>query len=229
LLRGACHRAALRADPLARNDGASGSSVDSTFRTVHRRHTSAFIADTLPHSRGGFRPSFAFVAPPLLEKGAGKAGSPLLPWPPVHKVVCVCSTGGKPQGSQDIPAFPARWFYGLCRALPGERCTIAPVALRLIDARTRSGRCITATLDARTPGARTTRFCRPRTTLSSARYSRSRSPALRSPSRRCGPCPPPSGPRVVTIAIRPFSSGWSERNIRQSRNSVNKNIFTSAA
>jgi hypothetical protein len=44
------------------------------------------------------------------------------------------------QGSQDIPAFPAQWFYGLCRALPGERCTIAPVALRMADARTRSGR-----------------------------------------------------------------------------------------
>jgi hypothetical protein len=37
------------------------------------------------------------------------------------------------------PAFPAQWVYGLCRALPGERCTIAPVALRMIDARARSG------------------------------------------------------------------------------------------
>ena len=43
---------------------------------------------------------------------------------------------------------------------PGERCTIAPVALRMTDARTRSGRHITATLGAQTPGARTTRFCR---------------------------------------------------------------------
>jgi len=31
------------------------------------------------------------------------------------------------------PAFPAQWFDGLCRALPGERCTIAPVALRMAD------------------------------------------------------------------------------------------------
>jgi len=29
------------------------------------------------------------------------------------------------------PAFPAQWSYGLCRALLGERCTLAPVALRL--------------------------------------------------------------------------------------------------
>nr|QDF42317.1 hypothetical protein FJN17_10725 [Bradyrhizobium symbiodeficiens] len=41
--------------------------------------------------------------------------------------------------SQDNPAFPARWVYGLCRALPGERCTIAPVALQIADMRTRSG------------------------------------------------------------------------------------------
>ena len=38
------------------------------------------------------------------------------------------------------PAFPAQWFDGLCRALPGERCTIAPVALRMTDAPARSGR-----------------------------------------------------------------------------------------
>ena len=52
------------------------------------------------------------------------------------------------------------WFYGLCRALLGERCTIAPVALRMTDALPRLGHHITATLDAQTPGVRTTRFCR---------------------------------------------------------------------
>ena len=36
-------------------------------------------------------------------------------------------------GEAKHPAFPAQWFYGLCRALPGERCTIAPVALRMAD------------------------------------------------------------------------------------------------
>jgi len=43
------------------------------------------------------------------------------------------------QGSLDIPAFPAQWFDGLWRALPGERCTIAPVVLRMTDAPARSG------------------------------------------------------------------------------------------
>ena len=37
-------------------------------------------------------------------------------------------------GQPRHPAFPAQWVYGLCRALPGERCTIAPVALRMADA-----------------------------------------------------------------------------------------------
>ncbi|MDA9430907.1 hypothetical protein XH88_03720 [Bradyrhizobium sp. CCBAU 51627] len=35
------------------------------------------------------------------------------------------------------PAFPAQWFDGLCRDLPGERCTIAPVALQIADAKVR--------------------------------------------------------------------------------------------
>src|SRR3954468_16618553 len=67
------------------------------------------------------------------------------------------------QVKPEHPAFPAQWVYGLCRALPGERCTIAPVALRMTDARTRSGRHITTRLGAQTPGARTTRFCRTQT------------------------------------------------------------------
>ena len=57
-------------------------------------------------------------------------------------------------GEAKRPAFPAQWFDGLCRALPGERCTIAPVALPIPDARTRLGRHITTRLDAslRAPG-----------------------------------------------------------------------------
>jgi hypothetical protein len=74
-----------------------------------------------------------------MKEGAGKTGSRLAPavrcaqmrWKQMHSGI---------QGSPDIPAFPAQWFYGLCRALPGERCTIAPVALRMADARARSGR-----------------------------------------------------------------------------------------
>src|SRR5437868_12096945 len=61
-------------------------------------------------------------------------------------------------------------FNGVLRALPGERCTIAPVAFRAADARARSGRHITARLDAQTPGVRTTRLLRPRTSLPVPRW-----------------------------------------------------------
>ncbi|MET4212275.1 hypothetical protein ABIB95_007122 [Bradyrhizobium sp. LA2.1] len=63
-------------------------------------------------------------------------------------------------GEAKHPAFPAQWFYGLCRALPGERCAIAPVTLRMTDVRARSGRHITARLGAQAPSARTARFYR---------------------------------------------------------------------
>jgi hypothetical protein len=62
------------------------------------------------------------------------------------------------------PGLPcADGFNGVLRALPGERCTIAPVTPPIADARARSGRYITARLDAQTPGVRTTRLLRPRT------------------------------------------------------------------
>ena len=73
---------------------------------------------------------------------------------------CATKFAQRHTGEAKHPAFPAQWFDGLCRVLPGERCTIAPVALPIADARARSGRHITARLGAQTPGARTTRFCR---------------------------------------------------------------------
>src|SRR5437764_15480655 len=61
-------------------------------------------------------------------------------------------TGG-PQVTPGHPGLPcADGFNGVLRALPGERCTIAPVAFRIADARARSGRHITARLDAQTLG-----------------------------------------------------------------------------
>jgi hypothetical protein len=98
-------------------------------------------------------------------------------------------------GEAKHPAFPAQWFYDLCRALPGERCTIAPVALRMADARARSGRHITARLGAQTPGARTTRFRRtPITPVVRAMPSLT---ALRpaKPIAPMWPRPSPPGPR----------------------------------
>jgi hypothetical protein len=102
---------------------------------------------------------FASSPCPLMKEGAGKTGCRL--GPTVHCAkVALRKAAQRHTGEAKQPAFPAQRFYGLCRALPGERCTIAPVASWMADARTRSGRHITTRLDAQTPGVRTTRFCR---------------------------------------------------------------------
>ena len=111
------------------------------------------------HPRGLFRPSFASTPHPRLKEGAGKTGCR----PGTHGPLCERwqqESAQRHTGEAQHTAFPAQWFDGLCRVLPGERCTIAPVALPIADARARSGRHITARLGAQTPGARTTRFCR---------------------------------------------------------------------
>ena len=118
------------------------------------------LADILSRSRGAFRPSFASSIA-LFEKRAqgrpGAAGTEIRALENAHGVDHRCCR---------IPAFPARnGCNGFLRALLGERCTIAPVALRMADARARSGCHITARLDAQTPGVRTTRLLRPRTSL----------------------------------------------------------------
>jgi len=80
-------------------------------------------------------PELCVDASPPMNKGAGKTGSRLAPIDrhAGRKLRALrCIAGNRATG--DIPAFPAQWFYGLCRALPGERCTIAPVALRMTDA-----------------------------------------------------------------------------------------------
>jgi hypothetical protein len=194
----------------ARNDGARGIGVAFTTRTslAGTSLVDISLADTASRSRGWFCPSFARRPRPPLEEGAGKAGSPLLPWPPVRQNACAFSTGGEPQGSRDIPAFPARWLYGLYRALPGERCTLAPVTLRKI-----------ARLGAQPFGRQDHTILPYAAPVVHARQE----------SRATQPRPPPPGPRVVTIAIRPSSLGRVADSIRQTRNSVNTNIFAKAA
>ena len=75
----------------------------------------------------------------LMKEGAGKTGCRLAPAVHCARVQSEDLHSGI-QVKPKHPAFPAQWFDGLCRALPGERCTIAPVALRMADARARLGR-----------------------------------------------------------------------------------------
>ena len=125
------------------------------------------------------------------------------------------------------PGLPcADGFNGVLRALLGERCTIAPVASRLIDVRARLGRHIAASLGARTPGAGTTRLLRPRTAWPQ-RPGLACAPRTVDQTAVTAPCrmrvvpgltvarpvlthiapalprPPHPGPHLVTIAKRP--------------------------
>jgi hypothetical protein len=89
-------------------------------------------------SRGTSCPSFAAVAALESAEGAGKAGCRLAP--AVHcAMIALREAAQRHTGEAKHPAFPAQWVDGLCRALPGERCTIAPVALRMADVSARLG------------------------------------------------------------------------------------------
>src|SRR5262249_29374989 len=76
---------------------------------------------------------FASHRPSLGKRAQGKPGADCARSP-------VCESRDKKahglnyRYSRDIPAFPAQWFYGLCRALPGEAAFLAPVAGGIVSA-----------------------------------------------------------------------------------------------
>ena len=61
---------------------------------------------------------------PLRKKGAGNAGRPMRPIAACAEIV-VTSTRVV-RSHRNHPAFPAQWFYGLLRALPGDRLFCHP-------------------------------------------------------------------------------------------------------
>src|SRR5205823_12962355 len=75
--------------------------------------------DIVSPSRDVIRPRLASSFGPLRLEGAGKTGCLLHPRSRVRFAQTKLHTSI--QGSGSIPAFPAQWFYGLLRALPGER------------------------------------------------------------------------------------------------------------
>ena len=76
------------------------------------------------HSRDAFSPGVCKFVCSLLIEGAEKAGRRRHPQHRVQWVVR--GAHGFDRYSQDIPAFPAQWFNGLFRALPGERPLLPP-------------------------------------------------------------------------------------------------------
>jgi hypothetical protein len=122
-------------------------------------------ADARRHSRGTICPSFAFRFPSnRREQGMPDARCTL-------GLVCKMHERKRTRAyrfSGGYPTFPAQWFYGLCRALPGERIRLVTVAAGLIA--DRPGRIDFATGSlAPATGVGTTRFCRTLQRLSSSR------------------------------------------------------------
>src|ERR1700682_262727 len=73
-------------------------------------------------SRGVKRPSRSRNIRPGKSEGEGKAGCPLHP-----QTVCIGSKHTVvTTGTPEQPAFPAQWFYGLLRALPGDEFVLSP-------------------------------------------------------------------------------------------------------
>ena len=106
--------------------------------------------------------------------------------------------------SGNTPAFPARWFYGLCRALPGDEFVLASVIGGLMFRRTRLGRSKLRRLD-------TSNGCQDHTVLSYAHApfvcamsSLTGKPALRFHFTPDAAASTASHPAFVTIMIRPL-------------------------
>jgi hypothetical protein len=112
-------------------------------------------------SRGRFCPSLAAVRRPMEAKGRREGRAPAGTRDP-------CATEmhtGWTTGDAGRPAFPARMVLTVSFVLsPGSDALLPPSPCRSLM-RAPVGRYITASLDAQTPGVRTTRLLRPRTVL----------------------------------------------------------------
>ena len=107
----------------------------------------------------------------------------------------------KHRRSRKRPAFPAQWFDGLCRALPGEPSSVATVALRIADEAGPVGRAAPPQDLTPASGARTARFCRTRAAWSFSReaFAHGMKPPCDCPSRATLPASTASRtPRIVT-------------------------------
>jgi hypothetical protein len=146
-------------------------------------------ADTPSHPRGMISPGWCIALALDLVEGAGKAGRRLRP----QKAVCdspVEECTRTHEYSQDSPAFPAQWVYGLYRALPGERRCLPP-------SRNGPDHPLDATVAALEPHGFAVRL----TGVSSGR----------SPRRRRKRPSQPAPKRTVAIMIRP--SGARDRRV----------------
>ena len=151
----------------------------------------ARLPNTASPSRGAICPRFSFRCPSE-KREQGMPGARC-----TRGLVCKIVQRKRTRAyrfSGGSPAFPAQWFYGLCRALPGDEFVLSP-SLRIDGDRPGWVGFASASLTSATD-ARTTRFCRTRTAPFVLRAgARSRKPALRSVCAPTLPRPPHPSPR----------------------------------
>jgi hypothetical protein len=127
-----------------------------------------------PRSRGARRPKFdRNFRTSRKGRAQGMLGARC-----TRGLVCkrVVETHTSIQGSGEHPTFPAQWFYGLCRALPGDEFGLASVTGGLKDCSNPFGSTLLRRVD-------TSNGCRDHTVLPYAAVRLS--PGWRRSSARC--------------------------------------------
>ncbi len=175
-----------------------------------------------------FARALRFSSHPSEERAQGRPGAGWHPQSPRAKSIARAMHRGD-TGQPRRPAFPAQWFDGLCRALPGDEFLLASVASRIGDAVCPVGLAASPQDLTVATTARTTRFrrtqaspaspqsvLRPKASqdLSAVRTTRLARCSRGSAQSTAPPChlhprrrrsrPPQPDPRLVTTYDRPF-------------------------
>src|SRR6202000_3478628 len=83
-------------------------------------------------SRDALRPRFAITFAPKRKRAQRDPQGRARGMPGVRCTRGRTKCGSLPQVHRSQPAFPARWFYGFLRALPGDRALLRPSPLRSV-------------------------------------------------------------------------------------------------
>src|SRR6266702_4873071 len=220
---------------------------DAALRPGHGRA----IADQSP-SRHTFafsrrvRPELCCVALPSSKQGRREGRAPA----GTRRSVRWKMHTGWTTGSADRSTFPARWFTAYFALSPGSDALLPPSPCGWLMRAPGWAACITTRLDAQTPGVRTTRLRRPRTSSLGLRelacaHARSHTKTLSASCRHAKavahgqsrPATLIAPDAVASIAARPavrddrdppLVSGQGVLSVRQIRISVKWNIFATA-
>ena len=106
-----------------------------TARITSTRSLLALMAriftPTPPRSRRARRASFASCSASEIQRAQGMPGARC-----ARSLACKIKkhTSKSPRSRRSHPAFPAQWFYGLYRALPGDRALLSPSSVEIASA-----------------------------------------------------------------------------------------------